>query len=77
MAAVYGIIINHEGRISIESEPGKGTRVHIYLPATEVRIKESENPGDPQCRGTVLSSKTLFHQYIVGKTKGDVGVMLR
>ena len=32
MAAVYGIIKNHHGSISIDSEAGKGTTVRIYLP---------------------------------------------
>jgi two-component system cell cycle sensor histidine kinase/response regulator CckA len=33
MAAVYGIVQNHEGWVSVDSEPGKGTVVKIYLPA--------------------------------------------
>ncbi len=36
MAAVYGIIINHDGTITVDSELGKGTVVRIYLPAIEV-----------------------------------------
>jgi len=35
MAAVYGIIKGHDGWISVDSEPGKGTVVRIYLPAIE------------------------------------------
>jgi len=35
MAAVYGIVRNHDGWISVESEQGKGTIVRIYLPAFE------------------------------------------
>lgn len=35
MAAVFGIIQNHGGWISVESELEKGTKVHIYLPSME------------------------------------------
>ena len=40
MAAVYGIVRNHDGWISVESELGKGTVVQIYLPAIEVEIEK-------------------------------------
>ncbi len=33
MAAVYGIVMNHDGLIYVDSELGKGTTVEIYLPA--------------------------------------------
>jgi two-component system cell cycle sensor histidine kinase/response regulator CckA len=33
MAAVYGIIKNHGGFILVNSEPNRGTKVRIYLPA--------------------------------------------
>jgi signal transduction histidine kinase len=32
MAAAYGIIKNHGGYIYLDSEPGRGTAVHIMLP---------------------------------------------
>jgi PAS domain S-box-containing protein len=44
MAAAYGIVKNHNGWISIESQPGRGTIVRIYLPAIlEVDKNEDEN----------------------------------
>ncbi len=35
MAAAYGIIKEHNGHIAIDSEPGKGTIVTIYLPMAD------------------------------------------
>ena len=32
MAAVYGIIKNHDGWVGVDSEPDRGTTVEIYLP---------------------------------------------
>ena len=42
MAAVYGIVKNHDGWISVDSRLGKGTIVRIYLPAISIRDKEQE-----------------------------------
>jgi CheY-like chemotaxis protein len=42
MAAVYGIIKSHDGAIIVDSEPGKGTGVRIYLPAISVESQEQE-----------------------------------
>ena len=42
MAAVYGIIKSHDGAIMVESEPGKGTVVRIYLPAIEAKEEVKE-----------------------------------
>jgi len=41
MAAVYGIIKNHDGSVVLDSEPGKGTTVRIYIPAKSVLPAET------------------------------------
>jgi signal transduction histidine kinase len=41
MAAVYGIVKNHNGWIGVDSELGQGTTVRIYLPPVE---RKEENP---------------------------------
>jgi len=37
LTATYSIIRKHEGHIEIESEPGRGTRVSLWLPAAPVQ----------------------------------------
>lgn len=59
MAAVYGIVKNHEGWIFVESEIGEGTSVHVYLPVTEekeseAKIQAREEPALLEGTGTVL-----------------------
>lgn len=52
MAAVYGIVKNHGGWISVESQLDKGTVVRIYLPAVEDKPKEIVKPKTELARGT-------------------------
>jgi two-component system NtrC family sensor kinase len=44
LSVVYGIVERHGGRIDIESAVGKGTTIHIRLPAAQ---PASTAPGDP------------------------------
>ncbi len=65
MAAAYGIVKNHDGWISVDSELGQGTTVKIYLPAiesvqtrpaglpvAETPVKEDPKPKTELIKGT-------------------------
>ena len=52
MAAAYGIVKNHGGWISVDSEPGKGTIVKIYLPAIQAHVQEPKKIKTEQIKGT-------------------------
>ena len=56
MAAVHGIVRNHDGWISVDSELGRGTKVQIYLPSIEIEIeKPKEAKSDVSTgSGTIL-----------------------
>lgn len=52
MAAVYGIVKNHDGWISVDSEANKGTVVRIFLPALETGENTAKKIKTPPDKGT-------------------------
>ena len=52
MAAVYGVVKNHGGWISVESQVDKGTVVRIYLPAVEKKPEAVKKSSTELAMGT-------------------------
>jgi signal transduction histidine kinase len=58
LAAVYGIITHGGGAIDIESQPGRGTRIDIYLPAHG--LGRSEQPVGPPRANRAQGDETIL-----------------
>ncbi len=57
LSMVYGFVVQSHGHVNLESEIGKGTRIQIYLPTTDVESSDKPAP--------VLQTD---NQFAVGKT---------
>jgi two-component system, cell cycle sensor histidine kinase and response regulator CckA len=58
LSTVYGIVTQSSGRLEIDSNPGEGTEVRIFLPVTDERVAErgpGRGPAPPVAgKGTIL-----------------------
>jgi len=58
LSTVYGIMKQHEGWITLESQPGKGTTFHAYLPRATVR--QEEKPSLPDTAEARTGKETIL-----------------
>ena len=54
LSVVYGIVKNHKGGITVESEPGKGSIFKVYLPRVDTRTSGTPETPKPIPRGSEL-----------------------
>ena len=52
LASAYGIIKNHDGMITVYSEPGQGTTFCIYLPASDKNTPQELAPDETIFKGS-------------------------
>jgi PAS domain S-box-containing protein len=64
LSIVYGIVKQHNGYINVESEPGRGTTFHIYLPV--VKMKEEEK------KANTIAVQGGSETILIGEDNGSV-----
>src|SRR5262249_57237683 len=50
LAVVHGIVQSHDGAVTVESQPGVGTTLHVYLPASSSPATSFVGRDDPAAR---------------------------
>lgn len=71
LASAFGIIKNHNGFITVESHPGKGSTFEFFLPATDKKPEEEITPLESIETGTETILLVDDEEYII-----DVGRLM-
>ena len=71
LASAFGIIKNHNGFITVESEPGKGSTFEFFLPATDKKPEEESQPVEVIETGSETILLVDDEEYII-----DVGRLM-
>ena len=59
LSVVHGIIIQHDGHLEVESEPGEGTTFHIYLPTENVVAEDKPETKEEKASAAGGSERIL------------------
>jgi len=64
LSSVYSIVKRHDGHITVESKPGRGTAFHIYLPASRLGPESTQSKAGTITAGRgrvlVMDDETLI-----------------
>ncbi|MHA2620730.1 MAG: PAS domain S-box protein [bacterium JZ-2024 1] len=60
LAIAYSVVRSHAGAIAVESEPGKGTTVYVYLPASEVSAAPAKKETTTESPRATICGKVLI-----------------
>jgi len=76
LAVSYGIIERHEGRITIESEVGRGTTFQVELPAAELAAAGEGSRPAPAAEAAHLSVLVIDDEVFVRETLAEMLTIL-
>jgi PAS domain S-box-containing protein len=60
LSIAYGTVRAHQGTMTLESAPGRGTRVVLRLPSTDITASDSEAPAAPGPEGNARRLDVLL-----------------
>jgi PAS domain S-box-containing protein len=75
LSVIYGIVKQHQGHITVESEPGKGTAFSLYFPVR--KETETITMPDSQCPEQIEGTETILLVEDEDQVREMIGKILR